>query len=53
MNRTLSDGSKQKFGEQLVKNEIRVLLTRGVNGLYLYVCDEALRKKLREVLNNE
>ena len=49
-NRTLSDGSIKKFGEQLLQNELRVLLTRGVKGLYIYACDDALRKKLKEVL---
>lgn len=45
-NRTLSDGSKQKFGEILLQHEVRVLMTRGVNGLYIYACDEELRKAL-------
>lgn len=49
-NRTLSDGSQQKFGEKLLQNELRVLLTRGVKGLYIYACDDALRAKLKEVL---
>ena len=33
--RTLKDGSKQYFSEMLLKNELNVLLTRGVNGLYI------------------
>ena len=49
-NRTLSDGTIKKFGEQLLQNELRVLLTRGVKGLYIYACDEELRNKLKEVL---
>lgn len=49
-NRTLSDGTKSKFGKQLLQNELRVLLTRGVKGLYIYACDDALREKLKEVL---
>lgn len=44
--RTLSDGSKASFGEQLIKNELNVLLTRGTKGLYLYAQDEALREAL-------
>lgn len=52
-NRTLSNGTKQKFGEELLKNELRVLLTRGVKGLYIYACDEALRNRLKEVLKEE
>lgn len=46
--RTMSDGTKHSVGEQLLANELNVLLTRGVNGLYIYATDEALREKLRE-----
>ena len=45
-NRTLSDGSKQKFGETLIQHEVRVLMTRGVEGLYIYACDKELREAL-------
>ena len=45
-NRTLSDGSKRKFGEILIQHEIRVLMTRGVNGMYIYACDPELQKAL-------
>lgn len=45
-NRTLSDGSKQRFGEVLLQHEVRVLMTRGVNGLYIYACDKELRNAL-------
>ena len=45
-NRTLSDGSRQKFGDLLIQHEVRVLMTRGVEGLYIYACDEELRKAL-------
>lgn len=38
-NRTLSDGTKQKFGESLIQHEVRVLMKRGVNGMYIYACD--------------
>lgn len=47
-NRTLSDGTTQKFGEELLKHEVRVLMTRGVNGLYIYACDEELRAQLKK-----
>ena len=47
-NRTLSNGNSQKFGEELLKHEVRVLMTRGVNGLYIYACDEELRKQLKK-----
>ncbi|MCD8110345.1 MAG: DUF2075 domain-containing protein [Clostridiales bacterium] len=47
-NRTLSDGTKQKFGTVLIQHEVRVLMTRGINGLYIYACDPELRKALKE-----
>lgn len=46
--RTMSDGSMQNFGEELLKHEIRVLMTRGVNGMYIYACDPDLRAALLE-----
>ena len=46
--RLFADGSKMSFGEEFLKNELGVLLTRGVNGLYIYACDEELRKKLKK-----
>lgn len=48
--RTLSDGSKQRFGEKLIQNEVRILMTRGVEGLYIYACDDALRQKLLDAV---
>lgn len=45
-NRTLSDGSKRQFGETLIQHEVRVLMTRGVEGLYIYACDDELRNAL-------
>ncbi len=48
-NRTLSNGKKKTFGETFIRNEIKVLLTRGVNGLYIYACDPALRKALKDI----
>lgn len=47
-NRTLSNGTKQKFGEMLIQHEVRVLMTRGVNGMYIYACDPELRAALLE-----
>lgn len=32
-NRTLSDGSRQKFGGVLLRHEVRILMTRGVEGI--------------------
>ena len=49
-NRTLSDGTMKKFGETLIQHEVRVLMTRGVNGLYIYACDEELKKALEEAV---
>ena len=47
-NRTLSDGTSKKFGEKLLKHEVRILMTRGVNGLYIYACDDELREHLKQ-----
>lgn len=47
-NRTLFDGTSKKFGEKLLKHEVRILMTRGVNGLYIYACDKELREHLKK-----
>ncbi len=47
-NRTLSDKSKQNFAETLLKNELNVLMTRGINGLYIYAVDDELREALQK-----
>lgn len=44
--RKLSDGKMADFKEELLKHEIRVLMTRGVQGLYIYACDDELRNAL-------
>ncbi|MGB7366058.1 DNA/RNA helicase domain-containing protein, partial [Carnobacterium jeotgali] len=44
--RTLKNGKKEQFSDMLLKNELNVLLTRGVNGLYIYAVDEELQKAL-------
>ena len=49
-NRTLLDGTKKKFGEILLQHEVRVLMTRGVNGMYIYACDNELRKALKNMV---
>lgn len=49
-NRTLSDGTKKKFGEMLIQHEVRVLMTRGVNGMYIYACDKELREALKNAM---
>lgn len=33
-NRTLLDGTKKKFGEELIQHEVRILMTRGVEDIY-------------------
>ncbi len=50
-NRTLSDGKKKKFGEILIQHEVRVLMTRGVEGLYIYACDKELQKALLSAID--
>lgn len=47
-NRTLANGTKVNVTNTLSINELRVLLTRGTKGLYIYACDDALRRKLKE-----
>lgn len=42
-NRTLKNGKKQKIYDTLLPNELNVLLTRGINGLYIYAVDDELR----------
>lgn len=42
-NRTLKNGKKQKVYDTLLPNELNVLLTRGINGLYIYAVDDELR----------
>ena len=52
-NRTLSDGTRQQFGEELTQHEIRILMTRGVEGLYIYACDDELREELKKMASGE
>ena len=47
--RTLTDGSKVSFGESFIRNEVKVLLTRGVKGLYIYACNNELREALKRI----
>ena len=46
--RTMQDGTKKQFGEKFLRNELNVLLKRGVNGLYIYACDDELREHLHK-----
>lgn len=45
-NRTLENGKKAKVSDRLLPNELNILLTRGVNGLYIYAVDDELRDVL-------
>lgn len=47
--RTLDNGRKEYVSDQLLANELNVLLTRGVNGLYIYAVDRKLNEKLIKV----
>lgn len=49
--RTLADGTKKSYGETFIRNEIRVLMSRGTKGLYIYACDQELRKELKKSIN--
>lgn len=49
-NRTVSDGSTVNVSDILSQNELRVLLTRGTKGLYIYACDDDLRIALMNAI---
>ncbi|WP_443255851.1 DUF2075 domain-containing protein [Streptococcus sp. S784/96/1] len=49
-NRKLENGEMKNFAEELLQNELNVLLTRGVNGLYIYAVDEELQKALKHAI---
>lgn len=51
-NRTMADGTKHNYADRLLKNELNVLLTRGVHGLYIYAVDEELRNALKKASKN-
>lgn len=44
---------KRTYGETFIRNQINVLLTRGVNGLYLYAVDDELRTALKNAVTLE
>lgn len=44
--RTLQDGRAADVSQELLQNELNVLLTRGVHGLYLYAVDAELQAAL-------
>lgn len=49
-NRTLSDGTSVNVTEAISRHELRVLLTRGTRGLYIYACDDDLRDALKNAV---
>lgn len=51
--RKLKDNSKEYISDTLLKNELNVLLTRGVNGLYIYAVDKELREALKKATNTK
>lgn len=51
--RTLSDGSKEYLADFLLKNELNVLLTRGIHGLYIYAVDPELQAILIKAQRGE
>lgn len=44
--RTLEDGQAKDVSSELIRNQLNVLLKRGVRGLFIYAVDEELRKEL-------
>ncbi|MCT3566457.1 DUF2075 domain-containing protein [Levilactobacillus brevis] len=46
--RTLDNDQRVYVSDELLSNELNVLLTRGVNGLYIYAVDDELRRVLRD-----
>ncbi|MCH4172225.1 MAG: DUF2075 domain-containing protein [Lactobacillus sp.] len=50
--RTMQDQSKRKVANELLRNELNVLLTRGVHGLYIYAVDPQLQQALQAAMPN-
>lgn len=46
--RTLKNGEKKDVSDDMLRNELNVLLSRGVNGLYIYAVDDELRAALKK-----
>lgn len=44
--RTMKNGEQQDISSELIRNQLNVLLKRGVHGLFLYAVDDELRKEL-------
>lgn len=52
-NRTLANGKKINVAPELLQNELNVLLTRGVNGLFIYAVDPQLEQALLNAADAE
>lgn len=52
-NRTLRDGTVINVTNIISQHELRVLMTRGTQGLYIYACDKDLRDELRKAIKNK
>ncbi|MCT3524573.1 DUF2075 domain-containing protein [Latilactobacillus curvatus] len=46
--RTLKNGKPKDVSKDMLRNELNVLLSRGVNGLYIYAVDDELRAALKK-----
>ncbi len=51
--RVMEDGKKINITSLISKHEVRVLLTRGTKGLYIYACDPELRDALKTSLKTK
>lgn len=49
--RTLKNGNSIDVSDYLVQHELRVLMTRGVKGMYIYAVDDDLREELLRLQN--
>ena len=49
-NKNAPSGAKAKVADTLSQHELRVLLTRGTQGLYLYIYDDDLRNAIKDSL---
>jgi hypothetical protein len=49
-NRTLQDGTVINVTDTISQHELRVLMTRGTKGLYIYACDGDLRDALKDAI---
>jgi hypothetical protein len=52
-NRTLQDGTVVNVTDIISQHELRVLMTRGTRGLYIYACDDDLRDALKNAIRYE